>query len=86
MADAIDTLVTGQDTYSFLLGRRARYRLRAADTHPPAHFRIKMVHGLPESEASVFLSDAQEERIRAELAGDYARVGSQIGEAMQLAR
>jgi hypothetical protein len=45
-----------------------------------------MVRGLPGSEASVFLSDAREEKIRAELARDYARVGGQIDEAMRFAR
>lgn len=114
VADMLDTTVTGQATYSFVLERRrfssadtdfwdqmrsalsavpesekehrrrvrARDRLRVTDTHPPAHLRIRVVHGLPESEASVFLPDAREEKIRAELARDYARIGSQIDEAV----
>lgn len=45
-----------------------------------------MVHALPESEAPVVLTGAREEKIRAELAWDYARIGSQIDEAMRLAR
>jgi Zn-dependent protease with chaperone function len=45
------------------------------DTHPPAHLRISMLRSLPPSEVSVSLSAAQQDKIRAELAGDYARIG-----------
>jgi len=85
MADALDTMVIGSEMERRRRGR-ARDRLRVTVTHPPDHLRIKMVHGLPGSEASVFLSDAQEKKIRAELARDYARIGSQIDETMRFVR
>lgn len=49
--------------------------LQFTDTHPPTHLRISMLRSLPPSEASVCMTAAQEDKIRAELAGDYARVG-----------
>jgi hypothetical protein len=55
--------------------RVARYALlRVANTHPPAHLRISMLHGL-HGAASISLSAAREDKIRAELANDYARLG-----------
>jgi hypothetical protein len=45
-----------------------------------------MLRELPAGEASITISAAQEEKIRAELAGDYARIGSRIGDRMQFAR
>lgn len=61
----------------------ARDRLQVTGSHPPTHLRIKIMQGLPSSEQLVSLSPAQEEAIRAELAGDYTRVGSQIDQAME---
>lgn len=49
--------------------------MQVTDTHPPAHLRISMLRGLPPGDAPVSLSAAQEDKIRAELAGDYARIG-----------
>jgi Zn-dependent protease with chaperone function len=55
--------------------RVARHALlRVANTHPPAHLRISMLSGLS-GVASVSLSAVQEDKIRAELARDYARIG-----------
>jgi hypothetical protein len=65
---------------------RARDPLLVTDTHPPAHLRIRVLRELPAGEASVTMSAAQEEKIRAELAGDYARIGSRIDDRMQFAR
>jgi Zn-dependent protease with chaperone function len=60
------------------LERRRRVRARAwrlvTSTHPPAHLRISMLRGLPQRAGQVSLSAAQEEKIRAELAEDYARI------------
>jgi Zn-dependent protease with chaperone function len=64
------------------LERRRRVRSRAllqvTNTHPPTHLRVSMLRGLPPVDASVCLSAAQEDRIRAELAGDYARIGGSV--------
>jgi Zn-dependent protease with chaperone function len=55
--------------------RVARHALvTVANTHPPAHLRISRLSGLS-GVASVSLSAAQEDKIRAELARDYARIG-----------
>jgi Zn-dependent protease with chaperone function len=64
---------------------RARERLSATETHPPARLRVKMLAGLPASEAPVSLSAAQEEAIKAELAPDYARVARQLDDAAGVA-
>jgi Zn-dependent protease with chaperone function len=112
-ANALDTLVTGQDTYAFVFERRrfrakdgnvwdelrselaavpetererrrraeARKRLRVTVTHPPAHLRIKMMAGLPSSDSAVTLPAGQHERIQAELAADYVRIGRLIDES-----
>lgn len=70
--------------------RRRRVRARGpqlvTDTHPPAHLRIRMLRQLPAAEATVTMSAAQEEKIRAELAGDYARIGGRVDDLMQFAR
>lgn len=62
------------------LERRRRVRDHAlphvTDTHPPARLRIKMLRSLPPGKASVSPTDAQEDKIRAELAVDYARIGA----------
>jgi Zn-dependent protease with chaperone function len=114
MADALDAIGTGRETYRNVMERRASRRsypagtgsgpafldeLRSAlqdipenekerrrrvnqhalrkadDTHPPTHLRIRMLRGLPPRGASVLLAAAQEDKIRAELAADYARIG-----------
>jgi Zn-dependent protease with chaperone function len=70
--------------------RRRRVRARGpqlvTDTHPPAHLRIRMLRELPAGEATVTISAALEEKIRAELAGDYARIGHRVDDRMQFAR
>jgi Zn-dependent protease with chaperone function len=118
MADALDTMLTGRDTYSFVIGRRrfpngdtnfwtqlrraladvpdgekerrrrrsARQRLRVTVTHPPVHLRVKMLRDLPAGERLVSVSAAQEEKIRAELEPDYARVARGIADAAPFAR
>jgi hypothetical protein len=62
------------------LDRRRRVRDHAlpqvTDTHPPVRLRIKMLRSLPPGKASGSLTDAQEDKIRAELAEDYARIGA----------
>jgi Zn-dependent protease with chaperone function len=115
MADALDVIDTGIDTYQMVVKQRAARKshpvspgsapdfsveLRAAleavpqteferrrrvsehallkvtDTHPPARLRISVLRGLPANVPSVTLSAAEEDKIRAELAGDYARIGA----------
>ena len=115
MADALDVMMTGRDTYQWAVERRAHRKLHAVnrdsgpdfwdelrsdleavpqtelerrrrvsehallkvtDTHPPARLRISMLRGLPPSTPSVTLSAGQEDKIRAELADDYARIGA----------
>lgn len=116
MAGTLDAIMTGRDTYQFVLEQRAKRQLhivnrdsgpglwdelssalealpetelerrrrvghrallQVTDTHPPAHLRIRMLRGLPPGDALVFLPAAQEDKIRAELAGDYVRIGGQ---------
>jgi Zn-dependent protease with chaperone function len=50
--------------------------LNVTDTHPPARLRISLLRSLPPSAPSVTLSAGQEDKIRAELADDYARIGA----------
>lgn len=61
------------------LERRRRVNQHAlrkvTDTHPPTHLRIRMLRGLPPRGASVSLPAAQADKIRDELAADYARIG-----------
>jgi Zn-dependent protease with chaperone function len=115
MADALDVMVTGTDTYQWAIERRAHRKsqgvsrdsqpdfwdqlrsdleavpqtelerrrrvsehalLDVTDTHPPARLRIRLLRGLPPSAPSVTLSAGQEDKIRAELADDYARIGA----------
>jgi hypothetical protein len=61
------------------LERRRRVNKHAlpwvTNTHPPAHLRISVLRGLP-GHASVSLAAMQEHKVRAELAEDYARIGS----------
>jgi hypothetical protein len=45
-----------------------------------------MLRELPAGEATVTMSAAQEEKVRAELAGDYARIGHRVDDLMQFAR
>lgn len=50
--------------------------LQVTNTHPPSHLRISMLRSLRQGDAPVRLSAAHEDKIRAELAGDYARIGA----------
>lgn len=118
MADALDTMLTGGGTYSFVIGRRrfpnrdtdfwtqlrraladvpdgekerrrrqgARERLRVTVTHPPVHLRVKVLRDLPAGGRLVSVSAAQEEKIRAELEPDYARVAREIDDDAPFAR
>jgi Zn-dependent protease with chaperone function len=114
MADALDSITTGRDTYRFVIERRrfrdgktgfwdqlhsslaavpdsekerrrresGRDRPQMAETHPPAHLRIRVLRGLPPHPALVSASEAEEEQIRAELARDYAGVASYVDGAV----
>lgn len=114
MADALDAVQTGRDTYRQVIERRKSRQLypvsgasggvfwdelhsalasvpeselerrrrvnqhaprKLSTTHPPTHLRISRLRGRPPGDASVSLSAAQEDKIRAELAADYARIG-----------
>jgi Zn-dependent protease with chaperone function len=54
----------------------ARKPLRIDESHPPAHLRIATLHGREQTEPALRLAAGEEEQIRAELAGDYARVAA----------